>query len=101
MPDPAEPFRSHRLTPTSWASASRSPALPYPCVQWRTPAGNLHEQSVRSIWHDSPVLQEIRETLATVMDERRDEDDDPLAAAFCPGLARRLERLPLPLVGGI
>ena len=73
----------------------------FPCVQWRTPAGNLHKQSVRSIWHDSPVLHEIRETLATVMDERRGEDDDPLAAAFCPGLARRLERPPLPLAGGI
>lgn len=73
----------------------------YPCVQWRTPAGNLHEDSIKSIWKGSPVLQGVRETLANIMDERRVEDDDPLAAAFCPGLTRRLESRPLPLVSGI
>ncbi len=32
----------------------------YPCIQWRRSLGNLHEQSIRDIWHSSPVLGEVR-----------------------------------------
>lgn len=32
----------------------------YPCVQWRRPLGNLHEQSIRDIWLGSPQLADIR-----------------------------------------
>jgi MoaA/NifB/PqqE/SkfB family radical SAM enzyme len=32
----------------------------YPCVQWRVPSGNLHEESVREIWERSPALLAVR-----------------------------------------
>jgi MoaA/NifB/PqqE/SkfB family radical SAM enzyme len=66
----------------------------YPCVQWRTSAGNLHEDSIKSIWYGSPVLQDVRETLVKVMEERQAQEVDPLAPAFCPGLTRQLESRP-------
>lgn len=32
----------------------------YPCVQWRRPLGNLHEDSIVTIWTASPALAEVR-----------------------------------------
>ncbi|MEM1177709.1 MAG: radical SAM protein [Acidobacteriota bacterium] len=32
----------------------------YPCVQWRRPLGNLHDQPIEEIWQSSPALAEIR-----------------------------------------
>ncbi len=72
----------------------------YPCVQWRTPAGNLHEDSITSIWSGSPVLQGVRETLANIMVKRQAQDAGSLATAFCPGLTPQLESRPLPLASG-
>ncbi len=33
----------------------------YPCVQWRRPVGNLHEQRIGEIWSGSAGLAEIRQ----------------------------------------
>jgi len=36
----------------------------YPCVQWRRPLGNLHEQSLKDIWQHSEALTRVREQTA-------------------------------------
>ena len=59
----------------------------YPCVQWRRPVGNLHEQSIREIWTGSAGLREVRELTARA---REVVDAQGLAGPmlnFCPGLA--------------
>lgn len=33
-----------------------------PCVQWRRPLGNVHENDIRTLWKDSKDLAEVRET---------------------------------------
>lgn len=59
----------------------------YPCVQWRRPVGNLHEQSIREIWAGSAGLREIREL---TVQAKEVVDAQGLAGPllnFCPGLA--------------
>ncbi|MFC1777594.1 radical SAM/SPASM domain-containing protein [Pseudomonadota bacterium] len=34
----------------------------YPCVQWRRPIGNLHDDSVKDLWTSSPDLEDVRLT---------------------------------------
>ncbi len=33
----------------------------YPCVQWRRPLGNLHQQAIEAIWQGSPALAQVRQ----------------------------------------
>ena len=59
----------------------------YPCVQWRRPVGNLHEQSIRDIWAGSSGLADVR-TLTVAAKKMV----DGFGAAgqllnFCPGNA--------------
>ena len=59
----------------------------YPCVQWRRPVGNLHEQSIRDIWAASSGLADVRSL--TVAAKKM---VDGFGAAgqllnFCPGNA--------------
>ncbi|HBL29446.1 MAG TPA: hypothetical protein DD490_21650 [Acidobacteria bacterium] len=59
----------------------------YPCVQWRRAVGNLHEQSIRTIWTHSAGLQEVR-----ALTVQAKEVVDARGAAgpllnFCPGSA--------------
>lgn len=59
----------------------------YPCVQWRKPLGNLHEQSLKEIWGGSPALGEVRRTTEEakrLIDSY--EEAGPLLN-FCPGTA--------------
>lgn len=59
----------------------------YPCVQWRRPVGNLHQQSIRDIWTGSAGLREVRELTARAKEV---VDAQGLAGPllnFCPGLA--------------
>jgi radical SAM protein with 4Fe4S-binding SPASM domain len=58
----------------------------YPCVQWRRPVGNLHEQSIREIWRGSPALEQIRAQTSEVKTLLEPEADSALLN-FCPGLA--------------
>jgi len=44
------------------AGIAISPALDvYPCVKLRVPAGNLKEQSLKEIWLNSPLFNELRD----------------------------------------
>ena len=59
----------------------------YPCVQWRRPVGNLHQQPIREIWTGSAGLREVRELTARAKEV---VDAQGLAGPllnFCPGLA--------------
>lgn len=67
----------------------------YPCVQWRVPAGNLNERSLREIWTGSPVLTRVRETTASVGQSLAPYGQENVAAmSFCPGMAQRAAGLP-------
>jgi MoaA/NifB/PqqE/SkfB family radical SAM enzyme len=67
----------------------------YPCVQWRKPIGNLHEQSIEEIWMHSPRLQEVRRITQEAKEIVAQQGDDAQAAGFCPALAEQLEGSPL------
>jgi MoaA/NifB/PqqE/SkfB family radical SAM enzyme len=67
----------------------------YPCVQWRKPIGNLHEQCIEEIWMYSPRLQEVRRITQEAKDMVAKQGDDAQAAGFCPALAEQLEGSPL------
>jgi MoaA/NifB/PqqE/SkfB family radical SAM enzyme len=68
-----------------------------PCVQWRVPVGNLHEQPLRSIWHASDALRDIRETTRAVREKLEGLGDTELALRFCPGAAHTHTGDPLAL----
>jgi MoaA/NifB/PqqE/SkfB family radical SAM enzyme len=61
----------------------------YPCVQWRRPVGNLHDQSIRSIWTFSEALEGIRAETVAVRDVVASHPRGGLLN-FCPGLAEVL-----------
>jgi MoaA/NifB/PqqE/SkfB family radical SAM enzyme len=58
-----------------------------PCVQWRVPVGNLHDQRVTEIWARSPALEEVRETTKAARRKLEDFGDAGLVSNFCPGAA--------------
>lgn len=66
-----------------------------PCVQWRTPLGNLHEQSISEIWANSTRLAEVRQITTDL--KKTVERIDPKAdkVGFCPALAEQIEGSPL------
>ena len=66
-----------------------------PCVQWRVPIGNLHEQRVTDIWAGSVALQEIRETTKAVRRKLEGLGDAGSVANFCPGAAHTYSGDPL------
>lgn len=69
----------------------------FPCVQWRRAVGNLHENSIRTIWTGSRDLDEIRQTTEDV--KRMIEKQGPQAGqmSFCPGAAAAQTGDPLTL----
>lgn len=69
----------------------------YPCVQWRRRVGNLHEQSIRSIWNGSPDLIEIRRLTVAVKQHIGGYGDAGRSIGFCPGLAVQQAGSPLHL----
>ena len=58
-----------------------------PCVQWRVPVGNLHEQRITEIWLESRMLQEVRDTTKTVRRKLEGLGDAGPISGFCPGAA--------------
>jgi hypothetical protein len=66
-------------------------------VQWRQRIGNLHEQSIRSIWNDSPDLIEIRRLSVAVKQHISDYGTAGRSMGFCPGLAAQQTGSPLHL----
>ena len=59
----------------------------YPCVQWRRRVGNLHEQSIQTIWQQSRELAEVRRLAVEV--KQAISQHGPLGFGFCPGLAEQ------------
>ncbi len=59
----------------------------YPCVQWRRRVGNLHEQSIQTIWRQSRELTEVRRLAVEV--KQVVSQHGPLGFGFCPGLAEQ------------
>lgn len=59
----------------------------YPCVQWRRPVGNLHEQRIGEIWAGSAGLSQVREITAAA--KRLVDGYGPAGPLlnFCPGNA--------------
>jgi MoaA/NifB/PqqE/SkfB family radical SAM enzyme len=66
-----------------------------PCVQWRVPVGNLHEQRITDIWAASGALEEIRETTKAVRRSLEGFGDAGLVSNFCPGAAHTYSGNPL------
>jgi MoaA/NifB/PqqE/SkfB family radical SAM enzyme len=66
-----------------------------PCVQWRVPIGNLHEQRVTDIWAKSGMLQEIRQTTKAVRRKLEGLGEAGLVSNFCPGAAHTYSGDPL------
>ncbi|MDG4554906.1 MAG: radical SAM protein [Candidatus Competibacter sp.] len=59
----------------------------YPCVQWRRRVGNLHEQSIQTIWRHSGALAEVRRLAVEVKQGIRQHGTPGFG--FCPGLAEQ------------
>jgi len=66
-----------------------------PCVQWRVPVGNLHDQRVAEIWTRSRTLDEVRETTRAVRRKIETFGDAGLVSNFCPGAAHTYSGDPL------
>lgn len=92
--------------PAAAASARTEPGLPdkhcgagsstvvvdpygnvYPCVQWRRRIGNLHEDSIRTLWLHSAELARVRRLAADARDAV-DAHATP-GFSFCPGTAEQ------------
>jgi MoaA/NifB/PqqE/SkfB family radical SAM enzyme len=69
----------------------------YPCVQWRRPVGNLHEQSIREIWTGSAGLREVRELTAQAKGVVDAWGPAGPLLNFCPGSAATRTGDPLTL----
>src|SRR5881296_1261810 len=56
----------------------------YPCVQWRRKVANIKEiQSLKEVWHTSPVLVEVRQTAVEMADKLRQMRQDGQSGGFC------------------
>ena len=68
-----------------------------PCVQWRSPVGNLHDLSLKEIWSHAAGLDEAREITTearTMIDALREPGQ---LMNFCPGAAHAHHGDPLAL----
>lgn len=59
----------------------------YPCVQWRRPVGNLHQQSIGEIWAGSAGLREVRELTTRAREVVEGYGPAGPLLNFCPGSA--------------
>ena len=59
----------------------------YPCVQWRRPIGNLHQESIRDLWESSGALEDIRGINREVKTRIGELGDYGQTLSFCPGQA--------------
>ncbi len=59
----------------------------YPCVQWRRSIGNIHDASIKQIWHDSTELAAVRAQNYQVKREVDDRNAQSHLMSFCPGMA--------------
>lgn len=68
-----------------------------PCVQWRVPVGNLHEQRLAEIWAGAAGLRDVRDTTKAVRRELEAAGYARETARFCPGAAHTHHGDPLAL----
>lgn len=59
----------------------------YPCVQWRKPVGNVHEQTIGEIWKNSRALEDVRRAGTEVKEFVDGLGDAGRMIGFCPALA--------------
>lgn len=69
----------------------------YPCVQWRRPVGNLHQQGIEAIWTGSSELTKVRALSGEVNALIGGLGEQGRAMNFCPGLAEETTGSPLRL----
>lgn len=67
----------------------------FPCVQWRRPVGNLHDQPLREIWQGSAGLAEVRDLTVRVKEGLAGEGPGAHLLNFCPGSAAAHSGSPL------
>ena len=58
-----------------------------PCVQWRRPVGNLHENSIQEIWAHSTGLDEVRGLTVDALQTTNSSGPRRELLGFCPGQA--------------
>jgi MoaA/NifB/PqqE/SkfB family radical SAM enzyme len=59
-----------------------------PCVAFRRKAGNLLEiDDLEQVWHQSPVLREVRDLAVQATDRLAEHPDGEFFAGFCLGVA--------------
>lgn len=68
-----------------------------PCVQWRRPVGNLHEQTMREIWEGSIGLVEVRDQTRAAKEMLDLHGESGQRMNFCAGLAHTQTGDPLAL----
>ncbi len=71
----------------------------YPCVQWRRPVGNLHQQAIREIWRGSAGLRGGARPHGRVKDEIEAQGPGGHLLNFCPGSAAAHTGSPLQVYG--
>jgi MoaA/NifB/PqqE/SkfB family radical SAM enzyme len=69
----------------------------YPCVQWRRPVGNLHQQGIREIWRSSAGLSEVRDLSVKIKEMVDAQGEGNHLLSFCPGSAASQAGSPLRL----
>lgn len=72
----------------------------YPCVQWRRPVGNLHDNRLAEIWRGSAGLEEIRRLTVEAKGTVEAAGPGGMLLNFCPGTAQSLTGDPLSLYTG-
>lgn len=59
----------------------------FPCVQWRRPLGNLHEQPIAEIWQASPALAEVRRLNLAAKVHVQQKGAEAFGLAHCMGIS--------------
>lgn len=67
----------------------------YPCVQWRRPLGNLHQQPINEIWQVSPAIAEVRRLNEAARDKMVAKGPEAFGLAHCMGLSEEKSGDPL------
>ena len=67
----------------------------YPCVQWRRPVGNLHQQGIHEIWRSSAGLAEVRDLTVQIKARLETQGPGGHLLNFCPGSAAAQTGSPL------
>lgn len=67
----------------------------YPCVQWRRPLGNLHQQRISEIWRISPALAEVRQLNEEAKKRLLTKGPEAFGLSHCMGLSEEKSGDPL------